>query len=386
VPLFRPFRTLRFAESIPLDLVTTPPYDVISPEEREALEESHPNNFVRIVLGSEQPTDGPGEDKYSRAASYLREWIQQGILIEDDEPSLWLYTMDSDSQTTAGLIGALQLETLGADDVYPHEKTTPGPKADRLELMRATSANLEPLWFFASRPIDGFKEFTERTMAGSPEMEINAGNVRHRAFRVAAEEAAGVVKQINETPIIVADGHHRYETAITYRDERRSVDGPGPWDATLALIMDLSVHLPSLRPIHRIASKLDFSDLSQAVELITSTVVPEELPAEIARDGPGTIGVVTKQGPFKIEVSGELDTSYLADLFERLGAEITYEHDPLRVLAAISSDSHGFILSPPPLALVAQTAVSGGRMPPKTTLFWPKPRSGLVMRDLAARV
>lgn len=381
MPLFQPFRALRYADTLPLDLVTTPPYDIISPEEQKALEALHPNNFVRIVLGSQLPRDRPGQDRYSRAAAYLEEWIEQKVLVADDEPSFWLYTMDHDSQTTAGLIGALQLETLGAGGVYPHEQTTPGPKADRLELMRATSANLEPLWFFASRPIKGFKEFTEQVMAGPPEMDVaGSGNVRHRAFRVTGDEAANVVERINKTPVVVADGHHRYETAITYRDERRSANGSGPWDATLALIMDPSVHPPSLRPIHRIATKINFDDLSEAVDLLPFSIQPETLPAEIAKEGPGSIGVAAHQGVYKVNVSGELDTAYLAHLLESLGADVTYEHESSRVLAAVGSGSIGFLLAPPALDLVAKSALAGERMPPKTTLFWPKPRSGMVMR------
>lgn len=382
MPLFQPLRSLRFAESIPLDLVTTPPYDVISPDEQRALEALHPNNFVRIVLSSQLPSDKPGQDRYSRAAGCLRDWIQQGVLVEDDETNFWLYVMDHDSQTTVGLIGTLQLENLGAGDVYPHEQTTSGPKADRLELMRATSANLEPLWFFASRPIQGFKELTEKVMAGTPDMDVvDSGKVRHRAFRVTSDEAAHVVDAINRTPVVVADGHHRYETAITYRDERRSVDGPGPWDATLALIMDPSVHPPSLRPIHRIAAKLSFDDLAKAVDLLPLPIQPEDLAAEIAKQGPGTIGAVGAAGVFKIRVPGELDTAYLAELLARFGAEVTYEHDPFRVISS-SHDSIGFIMAPPPLDLVARTALAGARMPPKTTLFWPKPRSGILIRQL----
>ncbi len=381
MPLFKPFRALRFAESIPLDLVTTPPYDVISADEQKAMEDSHPNNFVRIILGSVQASDKPGRDRYSRAAGYLKEWIQQETLVDEKDPSFWLYTMDHDSKTSAGLIGALQLETMGAGDVYPHEQTTPGPKADRLQLMRATSANLEPLWFLASRPIERFKEFTEQVMAGLPEMDVaDSGNVRHRAFRVSGDEAASVVERINETPVIVADGHHRYETAITYRDERRSVDGPGPWDATLALIMDPSVHPPSLRPIHRIASKINFDALSKSVDLVPLSIQPEELVAKIAQEGPGSIGVAALQGVYEVKVSDKLDTAYLEHLLESLGAVVTYEHDASRVLTAVGSDSVGFLVAPPALDLVTKNALSGMRMPPKTTLFWPKPRSGMIMR------
>lgn len=381
MPLFQPFRALRFANSIPLELVTTPPYDVISPDEQRALQALHPNNFVRIVLGSELGDDRPGHDKYTRSAAHLENWIQEKVLIEEKEPSFWLYTMDHGSQTTAGLIGALQLEPLGAGEVYPHEETTAGPKADRLELMRSTSANLEPLWFFASRPIEGFKELAEQVIAGVPDMDVtDPGSIRHRAFKVIGDELERIVDAVNMTPIVVADGHHRYETAIRYQDEQRSLRGPGPWDATLALIMDPSVYPPALRPIHRIASITDFDELVKSVDLQVLSIRPEELPAEIAMKGSGSIGVAGHRGVYEIKVPGGLDTAYLADLLSKLGADVTYEHEWSRVLAEAGPNTVGFLLAPPPLDLVAESALTGKRMPPKTTLFWPKPRSGVLMR------
>jgi uncharacterized protein (DUF1015 family) len=382
VPLFQPFRALRYADTVALDLVTTPPYDIISPDEQRALEALHPNNFIRAILGAQLPGDKPGNDRYSRAAGYLKEWIQQKVLVEEAEPGFWLYTMQHDSVTTAGLIGVLQLEELGAGGVYPHEQTIPGPKADRLELMRATSANLEPLWFFASQPVESFEEFAGQVMAGTAEMEVtDTENVLHRAFKVAPGRAAEVVERINANPVVVADGHHRYETALTYRDERRAAEGPGPWDFTLALIMDPSAHAPELLPIHRIARGVTIQVLRKVAELSPFQGNAEALAAMVKSEGPGKIGVLSTEGSFTLPANNELDTSFLARLLAELGAEVRYEHNLKQVEAAITEESIAFLLAPVPIELVAKKALAGERMPPKTTLFWPKPRSGLLIRN-----
>lgn len=384
VPRIKAFRALRYRPGTDLGLVSAPPYDVIAPDERDRLEGLDPNNIIRITLGAGQPDDDDTNNRYSRAASYLRDWLDSGILVAD-EPHLYLlrsdFTAEGQPRSTAGVVAALELEELGQGGVFGHEKTRPGPKADRLALMRTTRANLEPLWFFSSGQMDGFRELVDALEQAPPLADVtDPQGVRHRAWALPDDRASAMEKVVADTPLVVADGHHRYETSLTYRNERRSVDGPGAWDSTLAIISDPVQFAPALSAIHRLVSNLspsqlaglepfdgDFAGLKQAVE----------------DAGPGTIGVASLEGRWTVRTGGEVDTVWLADeILEPNGAAVEYQHDARIVEQAVAGGALAFLMAPVPVPLVAEKALAGVRLPPKTTLFWPKPRTGLLMRDL----
>jgi hypothetical protein len=206
--------------------------------------------------------------------------------------------------------------------------------------------------------------------------------VRHRVWRLTDDEADLAVDAIAASRLIIADGHHRYETAMAYRNERRARDGDGPWDFTLALISDAAgVYAPMLLPIHRIAEGLDPAALAEATALVPYEGSVEQLAAEV-RDTPKRIGVVGREGRWTIEVPKGIATIALADLLAPLGASISYVHDLPELQVAVERAGLGFVMPPAPLQSVIEMALQGTRMPPKTTLFWPKPRSGLLMREI----
>jgi uncharacterized protein (DUF1015 family) len=383
VPQIFPFRAIRYPAGTDLASVTAPPYDIIPPEEADRLELSHPHNIVRITLGVGL-TGADRRDRYSRAAQYLREWLSSGILTRDAAESFYLYRFDTQQgdsfRAAAGLIAALALEPLGEGQVFGHEQTTPAPKADRLALMRATGANLEPLWFFASRSLTGFGELVQDAAKQPPVADLtDAEGIRHRLWRVTDHEAHAI-QALSTVPVVVADGHHRYETALVYRDERRRSDGPGPWDSVLAMISDPVEFSPEILPTHRLATGIDVSDIERLSPFRGDL---QELAAAVEDFGGGHIGVANNDGRWILASAGPLDTAFLQEaILEPLAAEVIYEHDLEEVEKGISKGMTAFIMACVPLSLVAEMALSGQRMPPKTTLFWPKPRSGLVMRDL----
>ena len=385
VALIRPFRGIRYRPGTDLAAVSAPPYDVISPEERNRLEESDRHNVIQVTLAAERPGDDDTTNRYSRAAATFREWLESGLLVADAEPHLYLYrsdfTIEGRERSTAGIVGALELEELGAGAVFGHEKTRPGPKADRLSLMRTTRANLEALWFFASRPMDGFRELVDEMAETDPEADVlDPHDVRHRLWTLPAEAAEAMGKLLVDIPLVVADGHHRYETAVTYRDERRAADGPGPWDYTLALVADPLQFAPELLPIHRLVPGLPVEKLP-AVEPFDGSF--RELLEAVEQAGPGMIGVASAQGNWTLRTTGDVDTVWLAEhVLEPNGAEVTYEHDVDIVEREVRGGAPAFLMAAVPVPLVAEKALAGVRLPPKTTLFWPKPRTGLVMRDL----
>lgn len=385
VPQISPFPAIRYNDRIDLSLVTAPPYDVIAPDERERLTQLHPNNIVHLTLGEEFKTDTEGNNRYTRASTAFRDWLDSGALVVDKQDHLFLYRLDFESpgrqESIAGLIAALKLEEMGAGSIFGHERTIPGPKVDRLNLWRATQANFEPLWFFASESLAGFKQLVEGLESAPPIADtVDPQGVRHRVWAIPAEAAAAIREEVDHVPLVIADGHHRYETSVTYRNERRASDGPGLWDATLAMITDPVEYAPAVEPIHRLVEGLDPLDIPGKTEFSDDL---DELYKHVSDAGPGTIGVASAQSRWTIESSGDIDTVWLAEtILEPSQARVRYEHHLHVIRDEINKGVTVFIMPATPVELVAKKALEGVRLPPKTTLFTPKPRSGLLMRDL----
>jgi uncharacterized protein (DUF1015 family) len=392
MPMIRPFRAIRYAPGTDLSEVTAPAYDIVGPEERAELAARHPHNIIGVTLEADRPDDDARSNKYTRAAGRLRDWLAEGVLVEDDAERLHLYRLDhplappgGGMHTTVGVVAAVELSPLGAE-IAPHEQTMPGPKADRLELMRTTRANLEPLWFVAARPLGGLAALADRLERTAPRAEVeDPDGVRHRVWDVASEDAGALVAAAAEVPFVIADGHHRYETALAYRDERRAADARGPWDLTLGLVVDPVEYPPVLEPIHRLVDPSSAAGLLEGLALEPFAGDDARLVAEVAAGGPGTIGVLSGEGRWTMASRDAPDTAFLAGrVLGPAGVPVRYEHDADRFLEAVAAGWLGFVLAPTPLDLVLEHALAGKRMPPKTTLFWPKPRSGLLLRDLEA--
>jgi uncharacterized protein (DUF1015 family) len=341
---------------------------------------------VHLTLNKQLETDTPENSRYSRAAMLLREWRETGVLVTDDAPHMFLYRLDFDAEgrphSIAGIVAALTLEELGSGGVYGHERTIPGPKADRLSLMRTTQANLEPLWFFASSTMEGFHDVVEETSSGDPMEDMtDAESIRHRVWPLSGPHESDLRDQLANIPLVIADGHHRYETALTYRDERRSEKGPGPWDATLAMITDPVEFAPAVHSIHRLVKELPPSEIP-GLSAFEGDL--QALYEHVQDSGPGTIGVATAEGCWTLRSSGDIDTVWLAqEILEPPSRQVRYEHDLRIVRERIAAKGEtAFVMPPTPVELVARKALEGERLPPKTTLFSPKPRSGLLLRIL----
>ncbi|MGI8427503.1 MAG: DUF1015 family protein [Actinomycetota bacterium] len=390
MPNIAPFQAIHYPWDADFDELTAPPYDVISPTEAEGLRTSDDHNVIRVSVGGDYSNES--QAKYDQAALSLRQWLGSGVLVKDDDALFYAYSMEyqveAEMRTTAGLLAALTLEPFGTGGIHPHERTIPGPIKDRFELMKTTKANLEPLWFFASSRLDGFGALMESTLEAPPLAQVSKAGVRHRIWALQPDKVADVAAGAGETPFVIADGHHRYETALAYRELMRQESGPGPWDETLALIVDPVDFPPLLAPIHRIVTEMDTQSLmslaaSQGIELAPFEGDLPALVAEVTQRGPGHIGVAAQDASWVMAAQGDLDTTFLNDkILEPLGAEVTYEHDAGEIAATVNAGSEAFILAAAPIDLVAKKAEAGDRMPPKTTLFWPKPRTGFVMRDL----
>jgi uncharacterized protein (DUF1015 family) len=388
---FEPFRAVFYHASIDPALVTSPPYDVIPEAERRRLEQQHPNNIIRIILGAEQPGDDAGHNKYTRSAACFRDWLGAGVLVADDQPRLYAYRMhyaiDGAERDTGGVIAAVGLEPFSVSPsatggIYAHERTLPKPRGDRLDLTRAARANLEPIWLVGGGGVVGVALASASQRPALVDFSDPAG-VRHQLWPLTADEASPFSGGLN-APLVIADGHHRYTASLNFRDEMRASVGPGPWDATLALISDPSVDPPALLAIHRLTD-LTLDDLRPHGPLTPFPGDIAALGAHLAGTGPGTLGIAHRSGRWTLPAApgaGQPDTAWLAaDIIEPAGAVVTYEHDVEVVAAAVAGGSLAVLMAPIPIAFVIQTALAGGVMPPKSTLFWPKPRTGIVLRD-----
>jgi len=393
VPRFEPFPGLRYAtDRVQLDDVIAPPYDVITAEEQAALEARSDYNSVRLEL----PRDQPDLDRYQSAARLLQQWRADGVLVRDETPSLYGYGMVFTDETghirhTVGVIGALGLETPGEGDIWPHERTTPKDKSDRLQLLRATRANMSPIWGLSLAK--GLSELlaASATPADARLEAKDDDGVAHQLWPITDPDAiAAISAAVGEAPVVIADGHHRFETALTYRDEHRT---PGA-GAVMALLVELVDDQLSVRPIHRlIAGVPDDFDPTHLIAALERSfeLTPTDPPDHTIQDrmaAANSLALVTAEGTWLLtpkDTSSELDSETLDAALSQLPAhELTYQAGWDLATAAVTKGTAqaAVLLRPATVARIAATGRGGQRMPPKTTYFWPKPRTGLVFREV----
>lgn len=388
MPRFEPFRGLRYEPgSVRLDQVIAPPYDVIGSAERGTLAHRSPYNAVRVELPEADLQRGV--DRYQVAAELLSSWIDRWMLVPDPTPAFYPYRMTAPSgQTTTGVIGALEVD---AGDVLPHEETMAKPRSDRLDLLRATRANLSPIWGLSLAGGVSATFAPEGPPAGDA---YDDQGVRHQIWVLDQPTAvAAVAAAVGSAPVVVADGHHRYETARTYRQEvgRRS-----PADLVMALVVELSEDQLHVGPIHRLLAGVPdgtalVKSFGQWFEVVRAGDASERVVGALGESGSlalvaaGAAWLLTPRPDAYEAAASDLDASLvqlvLADLPHH---EIDYCHSWQEATNAIDTGTAeaAVLLRPVRVAQIADWAGAGRRMPPKTTYFSPKPRTGMVFRPL----
>jgi uncharacterized protein (DUF1015 family) len=402
-----PFRALRpTVDAKRLGDLLCPPYDVIDESLRRRLIERDPDNAVGIIL----PRAEGGADPYEVAARRLAAEIDRGLLAPDADPALYVYEMHpAGGGATRGLLGAIELRDPADGVILPHENTMAGPVADRLALMTATEADLEPIYLIydgggiASRLVSDVDNVEPIARAVTPD------GTQHRLWRLSdPSQHAAIEADLGTRRALVADGHHRYATYRELQRKLRADRGPGPWDRGLTLLVDSSSYGPQVQAIHRVivglplATAVDLArtvfhvqpaaSVSQALESIAgahgfAAVLTDGHSVSVLSD-PGTNLARAALAPGEPEALAELDVTVLhrvlveqvwqlADTAESVG----YAHDTDDAIAeAARTGGTAVLLRPTPVLAVAAVAAAGARMPRKSTLFTPKPASGLVMR------
>ncbi len=406
----------------PLADVVAPPYDVIDAEQRAGLIARSPYNVVAVNLPQGEPG---GRDPYDSASELFETWQLQGALVRDGEPALWAHTQDytgpdGQRRTRRGFFCRVRIEGYGPGRVRPHERTHPGPKEDRLRLTRATRANISPIFSLYSDPTNAAWAALAPATEQQPYGEVtDADSTVHRLWRVAGPQAiAAVQAATRDAELLIADGHHRYETMQAYADE---IGGEGEHRYILMCLVALEDPGLTIFPTHRLVRGMDSARraaLQQALERdfeITPLPATEDLApkpqAEATR--PLELGYLDGEGRrLRLELKDQaiaeealanhsdayrhLDTGVLETLILKgaLGLSdddishfngLFYARDTAEAEAMVASGEYeaAFLMRPTPVQQVRDVAAAGENMPPKSTYFFPKLLTGLLFNPLS---
>ena len=397
MPRFEPFQALRYRRNIELHAVCSPPYDVLSDLDRMALANKHESNIVHIDM----PVSASG-NAYEHAATVLKQWMSDGVMVRDETPSFTLYRMRFTDSTgkprnVVGVIGGLEVVDDGAGGVLPHERTTPKAKTDRLELTRATDANLSPVWGLSLAA--GLSTLLTEPAEMMGELTDDLGVV-HSVERVTdGARIAAISSAIAAHPVVIADGHHRYAISRTYRDETRERTNSTTTGAelTMTYINELIDEQLSVAAIHRLYEGITYKELAAALSpffIITDAdpVGPTTLTQMNER---AALCLVAKTGrthwltPIAEKFAGvrNLDSAYLEHALASVQHDVRYQHGITEVQHELSTSAAtaAILIRPVSVAEIQRTANEGLLMPPKSTFFSPKLRTGFVLREMNTR-
>ena len=384
-----------------------PPYDIITPEYKEELYQKSPYNVVRVDFGKELSGDDDNNNKYTRAKSYLDEWLQEGILNRSDKPCFYSYeisyTIGNEEKKLRGFLGLVRLEELGKGNIHPHEYTHSKPKKDRLNLMRICGANVSPIFSLYRSAQGRTASVLAEVNSGEPYIEAKEPDgAVHRLWEVSDMKAVdGIQKELSGKAVFIADGHHRYETALEYQREMRKKEGPSgtprPYDHVLMFLADMAGEGLTILPTHRLVKNMpvDAIDLLsndfEIEEMRNSFDIPEAISGRrdvygfyiggetwyrLSYKGEGIHGVPQALRDLDVTVLHDLIFKQLLDI-----DSVSYEMDIGKCLQAVRDKvfAAAFFLRPTMVEDVEKVALASLRMPPKSTYFYPKLMTGMVL-------
>jgi uncharacterized protein (DUF1015 family) len=413
--------------------VVAPPYDIIDAAGQQALHDRHPHNIIRLELGLDQPGDSPMNNRYTRAATALHEWLRSGALKRDAHPTLYYHTIDyrppgSNARTPMkvlkGFLATVQLEALDSGHIYPHENTRAAAKTDRLNLLEACHTNFSPIWSLYSDPQGVVIGLLEAAVKGKPARFdfTDDDGFRQQLWTVTdPANLARVVEVMGPKPLFIADGHHRYETALNYQRLRRkqagSPTGYQSYDGVLMLLTALEDPGLTVLPTHRVTTTplpsydkvhARFADQFEIREFPftpgTQAAVRTQFIDALRTEGrivpmfgltlKGTASYFTMalkpahRPPADASPRTKLDVSLLQQLIvttlcptQQDQEAILYTKDDHEALNWVEQGigTGALLLNPTKVSEVQAVATAGERMPHKSTYFFPKPLTGLVM-------
>lgn len=430
----RPFRAIYFdTAKVEIANVVTQPWDVITPEMQQNYYKADPHSIVRIIRGREMPTDSETENVFTRAGEFFAEWLQDGILIRDDGDAMFLYSqsfrLGDSSFTRRGIITLVRLEDYDAKVILPHERTFPKHNANRLQLMRATKATFGQIFMLYSDPDASVTQFLSQFDSATAMFTVTVDGITHSIVRIAEREPVQfLVEEMREKQLFIADGHHRYQTALDYRNEmfpRLTEEGRREVSYRMVTLVSMDDPSVTILPTHRAVMGLSdftgerflrqFGDFFEVDHLAGGR---HELPVFLVR----LRELAAKTTAFIVCLPGEefllarlkdrtaagaalpgnphplvrdLDVTILHGLvlekmlsltpeLQKSGEHIRYYRDPADAVGMLKrGDAQvAFLLNPTRVHQVRDVALAGEAMPQKSTDFFPKLLTGLVMRKL----
>ena len=428
-----PFKGITYnKEKVDISKIVSPPYDIISTNEQEALYKKSEYNVVRLVLGKESPGDTEENNKYTRAADFFYSWIENEILSKSSQPCMYVYEEDykikNERKKMRGFIALLKLEDYGSN-VKRHEKTLSKPKEDRLKLMRACNANFEPIFLLFSDPKKKIDGILDKNASKSPDYEVEYSNVFHRLWKIENINDIDTIKKLMKTKgLFIADGHHRYETALNYRNEMRkkhpSFKGNELFNYMMVQFNNMDERLTIL-PTHRLIYNLPNLNINNALNKVNEFFDVEKIIFSAdEKKSKKIVSILKKMGQggkkaFALyhdkkchiltlkdidamnkfgsgsEVLRKLDVSILHTLIieKILGIadvekNLKYTRDENEAVSLVDEGKYqlSLFLNPPVLDELKSISENNENMPQKSTYFYPKQITGLVMNVLDRKV
>ncbi|MFQ6066953.1 MAG: DUF1015 domain-containing protein [bacterium] len=418
----RPFRGIIYNQEKIKDLakVLAPPYDVISPPQQQFYYKSHPYNIIRLILGFDLPQDNEKENKYTRARRFFRQWLSKEILKKEKDPAIYVYekeySLKGRDGRRKGFLALMKLEKFGTGVIFPHEQTFPKPGTDRLRLLESCRANFNPIFcLYSDSPhlIDQYLKEKEAMI----ELRDSDG-VKHVVGRIRNEDTIRkICKAMEDKKIFLADGHHRYLTALKFRDaeKNRFTSIQRSEDFVLIYFLNMETDAITILPVHRVIGALTpdqvsklrskIPDFFQVEELKfnsnTEKVQRKEMFERIDRTQDSTtFGMYCGGNSYHVLrlkdrqrfLAEKINTAVLDTILRKIlkrnqlekGREIDFIKDETETAELIRAGKYqvAFFLKSLSLKEVRETSLAGKILPPKSTYFYPKPLSGLVMRDL----
>jgi len=419
----RPFRAIRYNQKkIPrLQDAISPPYDVISKSQQARLYQAHPNNFIRLILGKEKKSDNNHANKYLRAKQAFNDWLKKEILLQDALPAIYAYEQSFRLENKAfqrnGFIALLKLESADKGVVLPHEKTFCKPKKDRLSLLKATQANLCPVFGMYRDPDNKIDAILKEVQKKPALNKIEFEGVKNRLWKIEDKRTIeDIIRLTRRKKIFIADGHHRYETACHYHKlMKKSKDVESGW--IMMYFANLNSQGLKVLPTHRVIRGIDRLALKNILSLLSPdfSIIKITSPGELfsrlkaCADKEHPFGLCAGKGKYyllklkkraaghKTETKGsrdylELDTVILHKLIlekilrlkDKENNNIIYTRDEQDVLRLVEGGKYqaAFFMNPPKAIQISAIAEAAQKMPHKSTYFYPKPVSGLVINNL----
>jgi uncharacterized protein (DUF1015 family) len=423
----KPFKGVLYDPCIIGDLSKTvaPPYDVISEKMQDEFYSLHNNNVIRLILGKIKHGDTQRNNRYTRAKKFFEDWSRDGILSQDPEPAIYIYEQKyffrGELKTRLGFISLLKIEDPHKSRVLPHEYTFPKPKKDRFDLLKATRTNLSPIFSIFEDKDSSVEHILKQHIGRHPIIDVEKEGVTHRLWRLCARDAISrITALMKNKQILIADGHHRYEVALNFRDwaRKRTNDAKqdSPYDYLLVYFSNLNPEALTVLSTHRVIKSIKGLDLKKIVcrlneyFLVEKVDGKEAMLSKIEKGGNGdfVFGMYDRDGGFfSLTLSDKnvlddviaqdkqyqwkcLDVTILHQLiFDRMlkikekvakRDNIVYTRETDHAVKLVNEEGYqiAFFLNPPRIEQIKDVARSHDRMPRKTTYFYPKLLSGLV--------